>query len=159
MTGKDAAKLGFAVAIIAVAITLYVMRSNSADAQGDAGGQIWFCTKTKKAFELKGAELASKVRSARRVVAPPTGDGGPGVRRPAAGVVTQAMSPFTKDWTGVPAIKCGDCGEVFPLETERAKQAICPKCQWNPATGKKGAGEELRSSSGEESGKPQEEKP
>jgi hypothetical protein len=138
MTGKDAAKLGAAVAIIALAVVLYVVRSRSADSEAEEGVTYWYCTTAQKYFELKGEEQATRMRMAHAGATSEPGGDGVALRRRSGGMITQAMSPFSKDWTGVPALKCEDCGEVFALDTDRKTQSICPKCQWNPATRQKG---------------------
>lgn len=159
MTGKDAAKLGTAVAVIALAVVLYVVRSRSADAEGEDATTYWYCTKTQKFFELKGEEQTTKMRTARTSPSADPGGEGVAVRRRPGAMITQALSPYNKDWTGAPALKCEDCGEVFALDIEHNKQSICPKCQWNPATKKKGVSQGGLPQGSEGDGKQDGEKP
>lgn len=128
---KDAAKIGVAVAIIAVATVVYFRWGRSAGAIADDTTTYWWCTKTNKAFTLSGKENEDKVATGH--VTPEGSEGTPVVRR-ITDYVTMAKSPYTNDWTGVPAAKCEKCGEVFPLDTTGKKKNVCPKCGWDPAS-------------------------
>jgi hypothetical protein len=139
MASKDMIKLVIALVTIGAAVALFVLRTRD-DASHDDSVSHWYCTKSGKFFELSGDENFEKVRTARRP--PPKATGGEeGPTAAALEFVTVSLSPFTNDWTGVPAIKCGSCGNVYSTDPNSKKENLCPKCQWNPATGKVGPSE------------------
>jgi hypothetical protein len=140
MSGKDTSKLAMAALLLVVAGGLFFYQSRSAEG-GPEGEDVshWYCTKSRQYFSLRGEESDSKVKSMRK--APAAGAGGePAARTPASASVVMALSPYSNEWTGVAAMKCPHCGEVFVMETEGSEESICPKCEWNPRTGGKGRG-------------------
>jgi hypothetical protein len=138
MNAKDGIKLGTALAIIAVAVVLFVYRTRAAEEAGDDSNSHWYCTKAQKGFDVSNEDYDRCVRTVRKAesAAPVGPDGGP--VRMTDTLVTQAKSPYSGEWTGVPATKCGDCKEIFQLITDSRGENLCPKCNWNPTTGTKG---------------------
>jgi hypothetical protein len=130
MTGKDISKIGLAVVILAAAVVLYIWRSKANSAVADDSPTYWYCTKTQKAFTLTGNQNETDVRTARQKAEENTDDG-PTARR-TGDFITIAKSPYTREWTGVPAAKCPNCGEIFAIDTGK-KAIACPKCHWTPS--------------------------
>lgn len=131
MAGKEIGKIGVAVVILAAAVVLYVWRSKANEAAVDEATTYWYCTKTNKSFTLTGNQNESDVRYARQKAEENTEEG-PTARR-TGDYITVAKSPYTHDFTGIPAAKCPNCGEIFALETSGKKATVCPKCHWNPS--------------------------
>jgi len=140
MTTNDSVKIGAALLLIGLAVGLFVIQSRSISGgeHGDEEVSYWYCTKAGKTFELRGEETEGRVKMSRRAATPPA-DGRPAPRTAADALVTMARSPYTDDWTGVPAMKCPKCGEVFVLETEGTAMSSCSRCRWNPAASSTGA--------------------
>ncbi len=137
MNTKEGVKLGIAISIIAVAIGLFVYRTRAAADAADDSKTFWYCTQANKGFEVAGPDYDRNVRTGRKNAAPQP-EGTVSRARLSDNLVTQAKSPYSGDWTGVPASKCGDCGEIFELKTDSQGENLCPKCNWNPVTQSKG---------------------
>ncbi|MEK6643330.1 MAG: hypothetical protein AABZ08_05425 [Planctomycetota bacterium] len=141
MNAKEGIKLGAALAIIAVAVGLFVFRTRAAAEAGEDSKSYWYCTKTQKGFDVSNEDYDRCVRTGRKTLAPGAANADESTServRVSDTIVTQAKSPYSDDWTGVPASKCGDCKEIFPLNIDARGDNLCPKCNWNPATGMKG---------------------
>lgn len=133
MNSKDILKIGAALVIIGAAVGLFVVRSRATSEQdGAAEGEVshFYCVKAKKFFELHGEELDGR----QKMVAlkdVPQPEGAAARSGKLKGLGTVAKSPYTDDWTGIPAEKCRQCGEVFVLDI--SVESVCPKCKWNPS--------------------------
>jgi hypothetical protein len=137
MSGKEIGKLATVGVILAIAAVIWVSRRGEAGSDGE-DKTFWYCTKTKKVFEIAGKDYANNVRQARRAASGESGDGSGRMQRTPEANITIAKIPYTGEWTGVPTMKCGGCGEIFPAVSEGRKEIMCPKCSWNPQTNKKG---------------------
>ena len=120
-------KVGIAVAILCAAGLIYFRMGKLKDEDSTT---YWWCTKANKPFQLTGKENEEKVATGQ--LAPEKKPGEKAVVKRSASYVTMARSPYSNDWTGIPAAKCEKCGEIFPLDTTGKKKNICPKCHWDP---------------------------
>jgi hypothetical protein len=119
----------------------FVLSSDSVDIPDtEETKTAWYCTETNQGFELTAKQMADMVQQ-RRVEDAGDSDSGPQMRRPGSTTIEVAKSPFTNDWTGVAARKCGDCGTIFPAKAKDGEVNICPKCKWDPMTGRKAEGD------------------
>ena len=144
---RETAKIGIAVVILAAAIVVYFRWGRSAGASADDSTTYWYCTKTNKPFQLSGKENEEKVVTG-HLTPESSAEGVPVVRRN-TDYVTMAKSPYTNDWTGIPAAKCEKCGEIFPLDTTGKKKNVCPKCHWDPTHAPEGPGEGASAKTGD----------
>ncbi|QDV92477.1 hypothetical protein RAS2_35960 [Phycisphaerae bacterium RAS2] len=125
-------KAGFAAGMLGLALFLYFWMSSGAVEVPDTDDTRthWFCTEAKKPFSLSGPESATDVRMVRRQIA---GDAeAPSARRSEKVTVIQALSPFSGKYTGVPAVKCPKCGEIFEERDDQGQPRNCPKCGTDP---------------------------
>jgi hypothetical protein len=143
MTSKDKFRLGLAAVLLAAAGAVFAVLSSISDIPSDPEAKtLWYCAACRSGFELTGPQTAEAVRQ--KVVRPPVAnaDGKPLPRLPGVTSVEVVACPFCKQLAGVPARRCPNCGEVFPVRTENGGVAVCsnPDCQWDPTTGRKAEG-------------------
>jgi hypothetical protein len=125
-------KVGLAAGLFVLAAALYFwMSSGREDAPLDGESTTyWYCTEAKKSFTLTPQEAGDSVRMMRRVL---TGDeDSPTARRSRAINVAMALSPYTNQYTGVEAVKCPKCGEIFEARDEQGDPRLCPACGADP---------------------------
>lgn len=125
-------KTGFAVGLFGLAVFIYFWMSSGVVEVPDTDDTrtFWHCTESQKTFSLSGPESATDVRMVRRQIA---GDAeAPSARRSDKVTVVQALSPFSGKYTGVPAVKCPKCGDIFPERDDEGQPRNCPKCGTDP---------------------------
>jgi hypothetical protein len=146
MESSDIKKLSFAgVLLVAAAVSYAMLRPvDEAAPDSDDTRTQWYCAACDNPFELTAAEMETSV-GMRSVDGDAAGDsGGPKIRGRGAGMVSVAKCSKCGQMTGDAATKCGDCGLIFRAKSKSGKLSICPKCQWDPHTGKKAVGERLQ---------------
>lgn len=145
MESGDVKKLSLAGVLLAAAVVLFfaLRQTDEAAPDSDDTKTHWFCQSCNRAFELTAAEMQSAVTQRTASSEGATSDA-PRIRGRGAGeLVSVAKCPHCGQTTGDAAVKCGGCGEVFAAKAKSGKPAICPKCQWDPFTGRKAEGDRL----------------
>lgn len=125
-------KIGVSAGLLALAVALYFWMSSGAIDVPDTDDTrtYWYCTESQKSFSLSGPQSATDVRMVRRSLA---GDAeAPSARRSEKVTIVQALSPYSGKYTGVPAVKCPKCGEIFEERDDAGEPRNCPKCGTDP---------------------------
>jgi ribosomal protein S27AE len=125
--GKNFAALG----LMGLAVALYIYRTRDEPVpDNDDTRTYWYCTREHKGFSLTGPEAQEKVRIRRKQTA--EDDKNPLAFRGREVSESVALSPFSKEYTGVEAYKCPKCGEIFAAHNDKGEDTVCPKCKWDP---------------------------
>ena len=143
MESKERIKLGVAVCLLGAAVILYFVLASGDQSLADADDPktAWHCTACDTPFELSGRQMETMVtrKLADEAQAQDDAQSGPVPRgQGSQRMIKVARCPACNAWSGVAARRCGECGTIFKAHTEDHQTAICPKCDWNPVTGRKG---------------------
>lgn len=139
MTSRDMIKLGVAACLLAVAVVAYVTLSSKAGPpDADEARSAWFCPDCDAGFELTVEQVAAMVSRVRREPAADEQDPTPVARPQRRGHTTVEVAKCLTcgKMSGVAARRCRGCRSIFPARNERHEPAVCPKCGWNPTTGR-----------------------
>ena len=133
MTGKDVAKVGVAVLLMGGAAALFFLRGDEEPPpETEETQSYWYDPQEKKGFALTAEQSQTDVRLIKAERAAGDDSTGPIANRMKHATLTRAKSPFTGEWSGVPARKCEKCQEIFAAEGADGEAAVCPKCGWDP---------------------------
>lgn len=138
-------KVILAAALLVTAGVIYFVMNGSDDGAAALAGDksLWFCTSCQKSFELTPAQAQTDVHAELRSTGDASTDEPQARGRGDRVMFNVAKCPSCGQWKGEAARKCPDCGEVFIARTSKGETAICPKCKWDPSTGRKAEGDRL----------------
>ncbi|MFQ5429956.1 MAG: hypothetical protein ACE5E1_06560 [Phycisphaerae bacterium] len=142
MTTKDGLKLGLAVALLGAAAALYFVYNTGDEGIPDTDEMrtAWYCSACGKGFELTGPEMVTAVGTRFQEGSDEEAEAAGGAAPRGHGSRAMVKVARCKDcgqMTGQAAHKCPDCGGIFPALNEDGEPNICPKCTWDPTTGRK----------------------
>lgn len=132
-------KIGIAIGLFLVAggIVLYSNSAPKLPADVDRS-TYWYCEKCDAGFELSDPPPAGALVE----VPIETEDSGqPSPVRKVRKTETLAKCPTCGEQIARAGMKCGQCGAAFRKFNAKGDLLICPKCKWDPVTGKTAAGD------------------
>ncbi|MCB9854971.1 MAG: hypothetical protein H6818_04730 [Phycisphaerales bacterium] len=132
-------KIGVAVGLLIVAAGIVIYTNTGSEIPSDVDrSTYWYCPKCDAGFELKDPPPEGSLVE---VAIEPEDSGKPSPVRQVRKTVTMAKCPTCGEAVAVAGVKCAECGAAFRKFNDKGDVLICPKCKWDPVTGKKAAGD------------------
>jgi ribosomal protein L32 len=143
MKSGSTAKLGLALVLFAFAVVLYFVMRSGENLPADRTDLVHYhCTVCDAGFELGADAPDGTFINVERNV---ENGGEPQARRRStkATIERVAKCPTCGQHAGLPGRVCTNCGVSYRLLNEKGQSMICPKCKWDPLTGREAEGERL----------------